>query len=302
MLFVLFTQGEFIEASPPIQVSSGKDHDDDNESLYSITLGETDGSVKMMVKAIENLDKKMDIFGEKVDSLGEKVDSLSSHTMTGKPPLSPSLQMSPFSQLFSSPKTHLPSTPMRGRSHSLPDIEADPQNFQVSQSAQTSSKPNGPPVFYPPGSYSYDIGYYNQPYFQQKSPPRQYLETQRCLSLPPVLKKMRTRRDDSLETVGLSPNFVRVLKSEANSRKNFAAILVDKAFTDAEKSGSNCSGVRGKSRLDPGRLNAVRSLVYEHFPMKQGENEDQDWRKECIKAIDEKLRRKRKEVHVHSFN
>lgn len=113
---------------------------------------------------------------------------------------------------------------------------------------------------------------------------------------------MRTLRNDSLETVGLSPNFVRVLKSEANSRKNFAAILVDKVFTDAEKSASNCSGARGKSRLDPGRLNAVRSLVYDHFPMKQGENEDQDWRKECIKAIDEKLRRKRKEVHVHSFN
>ena len=97
-----------------------------------------------------------------MDIFGEKVDSLSSHTTTDKPPLSPSLQMSPFSQLLSSPKTHPPSTQMRGRSHSLPDIEADPQNFQVSQSAQTSSKPNGPPVFYPPGSYSYDIGYYNQ--------------------------------------------------------------------------------------------------------------------------------------------
>ena len=113
---------------------------------------------------------------------------------------------------------------------------------------------------------------------------------------------MRALRDDSLETVELSPNFVRVLKSEANSRKNFAAILIDKAFTDAEKNGSNCSGARGKSRLDPGRLNAVRSLVYEHFPMKQGKNEDQDWQKECIKAIDKKLLRKRKEVHVHSFN
>ena len=36
---------------------------------------------------------------------------------------------------------------------------------------------------------------------------------------------------------------------------------------------------RAVSMLDPGRLNAVRSLVYDHFPMKQGENEDQDWRK-----------------------
>lgn len=104
-------EGEFIEAYPPIQVSSGEDDDDDNESSYSITLGETDGSVKTMIKAIESLDKKMDIFGE-------KVDSLYSHTMTDKPPLSPSLkslQMSPFSHLFSSPKTHLPSTPHKLR-------------------------------------------------------------------------------------------------------------------------------------------------------------------------------------------
>ena len=119
----------------------------------------------MMIQAIESLDKKMDIFEEKVDSLEEKVDSLSSHTMTDKPPFSPSLkslQMRPFSHLFSSPKPHLPSTPMGGRSHSLPDIEADPQNFQVPQSAQTSTTvPNGPPVFYPPGSYSYGmLGYH----------------------------------------------------------------------------------------------------------------------------------------------
>ena len=53
-------------------MSSGEDDDDDNESSYSITLGETDGSVKTMIQAIESLDKKMDIFGEKVDSLGEK--------------------------------------------------------------------------------------------------------------------------------------------------------------------------------------------------------------------------------------
>ena len=70
---------------------------------------------------------------------------------------------------------------------------------------------------------------------------------------------------------------MRVLKSEANSWKNFAAILVDKVFTDAEKSGSNCSRTQGKSRLDPGCLNAVRSLVCDHFPMKQRENKDQDW-------------------------
>ena len=134
----------------------------------------------------------MDIFEEKVDSLEEKVDSLSSHTMTDKPPFSPSLkslQMRPFSHLFSSPKPHLPST-MGGRSHSLPDIEADPPEF--------SSPPVCTNFHYGAkwttsilSSWKLFVWHARLPYLKNHLPDSIWsTETQRCLSLPPILKKM----------------------------------------------------------------------------------------------------------------
>ena len=92
---------------------------------------------------------------------------------------------------------------------------------------------------------------------------------------------------------------MKVLKNEASSRKNFAALVVDNVFNDEEKAESNCSGTRGKKPLDQKRMVKIRTLVYIHFPIKQGEIEDVDWKRECVKAIDEKLRCKKKTINLH---
>jgi len=63
-------------------------------------------------------------------------------------------------------------------------------------------------------------------------------------------------------------------------------------FSEEEHRRSNCSGKRGKEKLDPRRLNVVGKLTYCHFPLKQGEDENKDWQTQCVKAIDELNRRK----------
>jgi hypothetical protein len=86
----------------------------------------------------------------------------------------------------------------------------------------------------------------------------------------------------------MSPNFARV--SESSSRKNLAAKLVRQVFSTLERESSNVMGLKGKKRLDPCRIELVRSLTFSLQPIKPGENEEEKWRKECIKAIDSAYR------------
>lgn len=105
----------------------------------------------------------------------------------------------------------------------------------------------------------------------------------------------RTQGEESqLESVlHLSKQEVDLIYRESNSRKNFSAKLCKQVFTEEERRMSNCHGKRGKTRLDPTRLGVVRAITYKYYPLKQGGlKEEDDWNKECVKAIDEINRRK----------
>lgn len=93
--------------------------------------------------------------------------------------------------------------------------------------------------------------------------------------------------------LGLTSIEINEMKTEACSRRNFAAKLVKHAFTEEERRKCNCRGKRGKDRLDPNRLNVIKALTYYHYPLKQGCDEDENWLNECVKAIDEVYRRKK---------
>ena len=84
----------------------------------------------------------------------------------------------------------------------------------------------------------------------------------------------------------MSPNLARVLDKEAGSRKNSATKLVRQVFSLQEREVSNIMGLKGKKRLDPTRMEFIKSLTFALQPVKPGENEDCIWCKECVKAID----------------
>ena len=80
------------------------------------------------------------------------------------------------------------------------------------------------------------------------------------------------------QKLGLSPNLVKIVNREANSRQKLAAKLVKK-----EK---DTYGRKGKKRRDPERMFLVRRLTYHMRPLKPGEDEDENWRKGCAVVID----------------
>ena len=97
-----------------------------------------------------------------------------------------------------------------------------------------------------------------------------------------------TEPSDSLlyQKLGLSPNLVKVINREANSRQNLASKLVKKVYSKKERDTCNVHGRKGKKRLDPERMSLVQQLTYHLRPLKPGENEAENWRKTCVVAID----------------
>jgi len=91
--------------------------------------------------------------------------------------------------------------------------------------------------------------------------------------------------------LGLSDAAVSQVKSVANSRKNFSARIAKLVFSENERRVSNCSGKKGKNKLDSTKLGLIRKLTYYEYPLIPGVDEDVDW-KNCIRAIDEVNRRK----------
>ena len=67
--------------------------------------------------------------------------------------------------------------------------------------------------------------------------------------------------------------------------------LIRASFEERELRTSNVYGRKGKLKLDAARTASVREIVYKYWPLKPGTNEDQDWNKNCVKAIDEANRR-----------
>ena len=84
------------------------------------------------------------------------------------------------------------------------------------------------------------------------------------------------------------------IKSTSCSMGNFAVKLVQRFFTQDQLVNRNCRGSRGKEGLDAVKLAAVKKYTFRFFPTPVG-LKDQKWGK-CVIAIDEFLRRKRKDA------
>lgn len=84
------------------------------------------------------------------------------------------------------------------------------------------------------------------------------------------------------------------IKGGSCSIGNFAVKLIQKFYSASELVNRNCRGTRGKEPLEPTKLARVRACTFKFFPTPSTLKEGQ-WKK-CVIAIDEYLRRKKKEA------
>ena len=71
----------------------------------------------------------------------------------------------------------------------------------------------------------------------------------------------------------------------STSRQNFSANLNRRIFSKKERAISNMAGVLGKSKLDPKRVDYIKSETYRMYPLQSKENENKVW-SDCVAAID----------------
>ena len=84
-----------------------------------------------------------------------------------------------------------------------------------------------------------------------------------------------------------------VLKRASCSVGNFAAKFLNVVFKSEELVNCNCTGTRGKMALDPGKMSIIKEYVFKFYPCALAQ-EESTWRK-CVVAIDEFLRRKKRD-------
>ena len=84
-----------------------------------------------------------------------------------------------------------------------------------------------------------------------------------------------------------------VLKRASCSVGNFAAKFLNVVFKSEELVNRNCTGTRGKMALDPGKMAIIKKYVFKFYPCAPAQ-EESTWRK-CVVAIDEFLRRKKRD-------
>jgi len=65
---------------------------------------------------------------------------------------------------------------------------------------------------------------------------------------------------------------------EQLKREEMTRNLIESMFTRDELANSNVTGARGKSMLDPSKINQVRKTVFSTYPVKAGEEEEWLWR------------------------
>ena len=76
----------------------------------------------------------------------------------------------------------------------------------------------------------------------------------------------------------------------STSRQNFSANLNRRIFSKEERAISNMAGVLGKSKLDPKRVDYIKSETYRMYPLQWKKNEKKVW-SDCVAAIDKVNRR-----------
>ena len=86
------------------------------------------------------------------------------------------------------------------------------------------------------------------------------------------------------------PEYLLVTRGKSCSRRNFAVNLVRYLYTPEEMAQCNCSGTRGKAKLEQERLAVVRRTTLTLWPVEDLAQERSEWGK-CIYSIDEACRR-----------
>ena len=83
----------------------------------------------------------------------------------------------------------------------------------------------------------------------------------------------------------LSDEKIKVLKKKSCSRKNFATRLNCEIFDEETRKRSNVGGKLGKMKLNPVLIQYIRSIVFQHYPLEEGETIQKAW-SNCVTAID----------------
>ena len=116
-----------------------------------------------------------------------------------------------------------------------------------------------------------------------------FLEAQTGVSSPTFL------REGNLEENGdLLLSQLLQIKGSSCSVGNFAAKLVQALFASEELAGRNCTGRKGKQGLERTKLDKIESYVNKMYPVTPNQRGKQ-W-KNCIIAIDELLRRRKRKL------
>ncbi|KAI6655492.1 hypothetical protein LOD99_1991 [Oopsacas minuta] len=95
------------------------------------------------------------------------------------------------------------------------------------------------------------------------------------------------------------------LKRRSNTRRNFAAKLALRIFSEEGLMSNNSSGKCPEGtigKLDSTKMMLIKSLVFQHWPLQEtdGISQEDFWKQECMRAIDEKgryLRFQKKSVY-----
>lgn len=107
-----------------------------------------------------------------------------------------------------------------------------------------------------------------------------------------------THSPDGATSMGLTNDTLLQIRNLACSKENFAVRLVRETFQPHELVGRNVVGKRGKQSLDPVRIQSIKKLVTQFYPVPPMEIESV-WRG-CRKAIDSFLRKPRKNQNIDS--
>jgi len=289
---------EFVSPPPEVISSSSEDDDDGFDYNIKMTHGDpieltvlNDGLLHLetvLLSKFEELEKKMDILMESHCSRFSTTVSPSKSTPSRSLSF-PSLATSPHPVAPRAPCFELkyPYCPTEPRFTS-PYHDHPIEPTFTSQYHHRTMEPSPFEPFYSPQRRMSDTCLYDRPSYTKK----QLDNVPSKRQLFEEVGSTPTHTVNPISELGLSPNLVDLMKRDAASRKNFAANLVKAVFPHADKDGYNCTGTKGKKQLNVQRLSLVRKLVYKKFPLKPGEEEEKDWKRACVKAIDEKLRRK----------
>ena len=110
--------------------------------------------------------------------------------------------------------------------------------------------------------------------------------------LPHCLKEPKDAGSGEHDSPLMSSELMQLYQKSC-SRMNFAAKMSAALFDEETRLTHNVAG-RGKPKLDPNLIDYIKVQSFEFFPCKSADLMEKEW-SECIKAIDERSRRLKKQ-------